>query len=334
MRTHYDFWRLSISIDNVAIAASFFASLLVLGGLLTVGRRFLGLDIPSQRSVHARPIPRSGGLAVILGSWLGWTFLPSFPRLLFLCSLGLVLLSWLDDKYRLPVLPRLIVQTMVIAFYVSSILNSLVWLPIVLVALIWITNLYNFMDGSDGLAGGMTILGFGFYAAAAKLTGDQTFFLLSLCISVGAIPFLMLNFHPAKIFMGDVGSVPLGFLAGALGFMGWQQGLWPMWYPFLVFAPFIVDASITLIKRIISREKFWLPHRNHYYQRFLLMGAGHRNTFLAEFMLMLACGCSAVLGLFLPEKAQYFMLASWIVIYAALAMITDRRWRRFSHEAT
>ena len=307
---------------------------MVLGGLLTIGRRFLRLDIPNQRSVHANPIPRSGGLAIVVGSWSGWTFLPTFPHVVFLCSLGLVLLSWLDDKYGLPVLPRLIVQAMVIAFFVSSSLNSFVWLPIILVALVWVTNLYNFMDGSDGLAGGMTILGFGFYAATAKLAGDQAFFLLSLCVSVGAIPFLVLNFHPAKIFMGDVGSIPLGFLAGALGLMGWQQEVWPMWYPFLVFAPFIVDASVTLLKRIISREKFWLPHRSHYYQRFLLMGAGHRYTFLVEFMLMLACGCCAVAGVFLPEKAQYWMLASWIVIYAILAIIVDRRWRKFSHEFT
>lgn len=323
-----------ISIDILAVFVSFLASLLVLGGLLTVGRRFLRLDIPNERSVHAIPVPRSGGLAILLGGWFGWALLPNFPRLLFLCSVALMLLSWIDDKYRLPVLPRLIVQAMVIAFYISSTHSSFVFLPIILVALIWVTNLYNFMDGSDGLAGGMTILGFGFYAAAAKLAGDQSFFLLSSCISVSAVPFLVLNFHPAKIFMGDVGSIPLGFLAGALGFMGWQRGLWPLWYPLLVFAPFIMDASLTLIKRIIAREKFWLPHRSHYYQRFLLMGAGHRNTFLFEFILMLACGSSAIVGLFLPESAQYFLLMSWVVICAFLVMIVDRRWKRFANEAS
>ena len=306
----------------------------MLGGLLTTGLRLLTLDIPNERSVHPKPTPRSGGLAIILGSWCGWTLLPRFPGLLFLCSLGLLLLSWLDDKYRLPVIPRLVVQTTVIALWVSSNLSSFSFLPILLLALIWVTNLYNFMDGSDGLAGGMTILGFGFYAAAAKLAGDQSFFLLSLCISVGAIPFLVFNFHPAKIFMGDVGSIPLGFLAGALGYMGWQKGLWPLWYPLLVFAPFALDASVTLIKRIIATERFWLPHRSHYYQRFLLMGAGHRNTFLVECTLMLACGCSAIAGLFLPESDQFFLLMGWIVIYVFLAILVDRHWKRFSHEAT
>lgn len=306
---------------------------MVLGGLLTAGLRFLRLDIPSERTVHAKPIPRSGGLAIILGSWFGWTLLPDFPSLLFLCSLGLLLLSWFDDKYRLPVLPRLVVQTTTIAIFLSGSLSYMVLFPILLVVLVWVTNLYNFMDGSDGLAGGMTILGFGFYAAAAKMAGDQSFFLLNLCISVSAIPFLVLNFHPAKIFMGDVGSIPLGFFAGVLGYLGWKRGLWPMWYPFLAFAPFVVDASVTLIKRVIAREKFWLPHRSHYYQRFLLMGAGHRNTFLVESMLMLACGFSAITGLFLPEKAQYLLLISWTMIYAALALIVDRRWKRFSHEA-
>jgi UDP-N-acetylmuramyl pentapeptide phosphotransferase/UDP-N-acetylglucosamine-1-phosphate transferase len=313
---------------------SFLASLLVLGGLLTVGRRYLKLDIPNQRSLHAVSVPRSGGMAIIIGSWLGWSFLPNFPRLLFFCSLGLLCLSWLDDKYHLPVFPRLIVQALVIAFFLSSTTSSSLPLSILLFALIWITNLYNFMDGSDGLAGGMTIIGFGAYALAAGLAGNPTFSMLNLCIAMGAIPFLVLNFHPAKIFMGDVGSIPLGFLAGALGFTGWQQGIWPLWYPLLVFAPFIADTSITLLKRIVARQKFWLPHRGHYYQRFLVMGAGHRNTFFVEFMLMMAGGCSAVAGLFLPESVQYLLLMSWVVIYIFLAMAVDRRWKRFSNEAT
>lgn len=318
----------------MALLVSFLASLSVLGGLLTVGRRFLHLDIPNERSLHTAPVPRSGGLAVILGSWLGWLFLPNFPPVLFFCSLGFLCLSWLDDHYHLPVLPRLIFQAVAIAIFLSSTTSSWLMFSIAFFTLVWVTNLYNFMDGSDGLAGGMTVIGFSAYAIAARLAGDQAFFILSLCIAVSAIPFLLLNFHPAKIFMGDVGSIPLGFFASSLGLIGWQQGIWPLWYPFLVFAPFITDASITLLKRITAREKFWLPHRRHYYQRFLLMGAGHRNTFFVEFVLMLACGCSAIAGLFLPKNAQYLMLVSWAVIYIVLAMAVDRRWKRFSNEVT
>jgi UDP-GlcNAc:undecaprenyl-phosphate/decaprenyl-phosphate GlcNAc-1-phosphate transferase len=204
--------------------------------------------------------------------------------------------------------------------------------PIFLFAIVWCTNLYNFMDGSDGLAGGMTIVGFGFYAAAAKMGGDETLFLICLSISVSAIPFLVVNFYPAKIFMGDVGSIPLGFLAGVIGYLGWQQRLWPLWYPILVFLPFIADASLTLTKRILAREKFWLPHRSHYYQRFLRMGAGHRNTFLVECVLMLACGMSAIAALYLPLAGQYFLLSGWIAIYVLLARFVDHRWKKFSHE--
>lgn len=313
---------------------SFLASLVILGGLLTVGLRFLKLDIPNERSVHSFPVPRSGGLAIVIGGWLGWTLVPNFPLVLFLCALGLLVLSWLDDQYHLPILPRIVVQAFIVTFFLSSVLSVWVMFPIALLALIWMTNLYNFMDGSDGLAGGMAIVGFGCYAIAAKFAGDQTFFLLSSSIVAATIPFLMLNFHPAKMFMGDVGSIPLGFLSGALGYLGWEQGHWPLWYPILVFAPFIMDATATLIKRIIAGEKFWLPHKRHYYQRFLLMGAGHRNTFWAEFTLMVACGGSAIAGLLFPVSVQYFLLMSWIVVFTFLAITIDRRWRKFAHEAT
>jgi UDP-N-acetylmuramyl pentapeptide phosphotransferase/UDP-N-acetylglucosamine-1-phosphate transferase len=319
--------------DFVVLLVSFSASFIFLWGLLSFGQRLLNLDVPNERSVHTNPIPRSGGLAIILGIWLGWVMLPAFPLMLFLCSFSLAILSWVDDRFRLPALLRLIFQTLVIMVFVCGRFDSLTVLSlIVLVALIWMTNLYNFMDGSDGMAGGMTIVGFGFYAVVAKAAGNELLCLLSLSISVSAIPFLVCNFHPAKVFMGDVGSIPLGFLAGALGYLGWEQKSWPLWYPPLVFSPFIADATITLIRRIVAGEMFWLAHRDHFYQRFLLMGAGHSRTFAVALFLMLASGSTATLGLLLRESAQFLILLSWIAVYAILAFIVDHRWKKNTHD--
>jgi UDP-GlcNAc:undecaprenyl-phosphate/decaprenyl-phosphate GlcNAc-1-phosphate transferase len=305
-------------------------------GLMKTGLPFLSLDVPNERSVHAKPIRRGGGLAIVIGSCLSWILLQTFPWILFLSCFGLTLLSWFDDRYGLSVLSRLAIQAIVIAVFVSGNIISFAFMPTLMLfaVVIWSCNLYNFMDGADGLAGGMTIFGFGFYALAAFLADDIQFFLLCLSVSVSAIPFLIYNFPPAKIFMGDAGSIPLGFLAGALGYLGWHHRLWPLWYPLLVFSPFIADATITLIKRAFSREKFWLPHKNHYYQRFLRMGAGHRRTCLVEYGLMLACGGSALAGLILPETLTFLLLMSWLIIYAGIAVGIDRRWRMFFNDKT
>lgn len=304
--------------------------------LMKTGLPFLPLDVPNERSLHVKPIRRSGGLAIVIGSCLGWALLQIFPWMLFLSFFGLTLLSSIDDKFGLSVWSRLAIQSVLIAFFVSGSFVSFSVVPVLLLfaLIIWSSNLYNFMDGADGLAGGMAIFGFGFYALAAALAGDIQFFLLCLSVSVGAVPFLIYNFPPAKIFMGDAGSIPLGFLAGALGYLGWHHRLWPLWYPCLVFSPFIVDATITLIKRAFSREKVWLPHKNHYYQRFLRMGAGHKRTCLVEYILMAACGCSAVGGLILPENLIFLLLMSWLIIYAGIMMAIDRRWRTFFDEKT
>ncbi len=188
------------------------------------------------------------------------------------------------------------------------------------------TNLYNFMDGSDGLAGGMALFGFGFYAAAAWLAGDPALLAISATVSAAAAGFLWFNFPPARIFMGDVGSVPIGFMAGAVGLAGWANGAWAPWFPVLVFSPFIVDATVTLLRRALRGERVWRAHREHYYQRMVQLGLGHRNTALLWYALMVAVG---VAGLSALGKAMAFkaaMLAGWIVAYVGLMAWVDRRW--------
>src|SRR5258706_12158992 len=161
----------------------------------------------------------------------------------------------------------------------------------------WIANVYNFMDGTDGLAGGMSVIGFGAYAVAAVSQGDASMAALSLALAASALAFLIHNFHPARIFLGDVGSIPLGFLAGALGVIGWNDEAWPLWFPCAVFAPFIADATLTLVRRLIRGERVWQAHREHYYQRMVRSGLGHRGTAYVAYGIMGLCAGAALLGL-------------------------------------
>jgi len=246
--------------------------------------------------------------------------------------MALLVLSFVDDRRGLPSAMRFSAHLgAALIFVLNAKIFSLTDLSLAFLAtigLVWMTNLYNFMDGSDGLAGGMTLFGFGAYGVVSILNGDQAFGFaaFNFSIAAAALGFLFFNFHPAKIFLGDAGSVPLGFLAGAMGLQGWYLKLWPAWFPVLVFAPFIADATVTLIKRILRREKFWQAHREHYYQRLVQMGFGHRKTALMEYGLMAASGVLAILLLHVPSWAQIAALFVWSMVFIALMVFIDLRW--------
>lgn len=286
----------------------------------------LVLDHPNQRSLHTQITPRTGGLGLIAGILVGW--LLATPDWGWIGALFfLVSISFLDDMRGLSVVWRLLAQLLACTLFVLTYAQIPTWWGLVLaiIAMTWMVNLYNFMDGADGLAGGMALFGFGFYALAAYLAGDSHFAVMSACIAAATAAFLLFNFHPARIFMGDAGSVPLGFLVGSMGLYGWQRGLWPVWFPALVFSPFVVDATVTLFKRLLRKEKIWQAHKSHYYQRLVQMG-GHRKTAIAEYVLMLATGSSAVLLLNQTMPIVLEVLAFWTLLYFVLMWIIDKRW--------
>jgi UDP-N-acetylmuramyl pentapeptide phosphotransferase/UDP-N-acetylglucosamine-1-phosphate transferase len=295
--------------------------------LVLVRDRLLPRDLPNDRSLHSAPVPRSGGLAMVcaiavtgplffygVGTWLG-------------LAGALALVSFIDDWHHLSAAVRLAAHLLAALFLIYYTMPDLP-LPLatlLVLAVVWGTNLYNFMDGADGIAGGMTLFGFGAYALAAwPHDATVSWFAGSVCAAAAA--FLLFNFHPARIFMGDVGSIPLGFLAAAMGIYGWYSSIWPAWFPLLVFSPFIVDATLTLAQRAVRGERFWQAHREHYYQRLVRMGLGHRRTALLEYALMAAAGICALLLLRAPGPAQHLALAVWAGIYLALAVLVSRKW--------
>jgi len=189
---------------------------------------------------------------------------------------------------------------------------------VTVLALAWMTNLYNFMDGMDGFAGGMTILGFGALAVLEWRGGQAHAGWLSLLVAAATVGFLVHNFPPARIFLGDVGSIPLGFLAGSLSLLGVRDRIFDAWTPVLIFSPFIVDATVTLARRLLRGERVWRPHREHYYQRLVLAGWGHRRTVLAEYGLMLACWATAAVYVSAGTSVRVFLLAVWATLYCLL----------------
>ncbi|WP_292996193.1 glycosyltransferase family 4 protein [Nitrosomonas sp.] len=246
----------------------------------------------------------------------------------------LVVISLIDDIWHAPVWCRLLIQSIVAAgFSMALLLEPYGWMMVLCsaVAVVWISNLYNFMDGSDGLAGGMTVIGFGYYGLIAYLAGNNDFAVINFSVAAAAGAFLHHNFYPARIFLGDVGAIPLGFLAAALGMLGWMDNLWSLWVPLLIFSPFIADSTVTLIKRLLRGEKIWQAHREHYYQRLVQNGFGHRNTALSAYALMLAVGASAVWASGQSPAVQSWIAMLWGGFYLLLMFISDRNQKYYSN---
>ena len=326
-------------IDSPWISAAGVAGLalvacaLILAMLLKTGLAWrLATDIPNDRSLHTRPTPRIGGWGIVPVSVIA--MLVAAPPL-WLAAGGtafLAAVSQIDDRRGLPARVRFGAHLLAVAALIALNPAPVPWWALAAVGflMLWLVNLYNFMDGSDGLAGGMALFGFGGYAVAALSgpTPQIDLGIASAAIAGAAAGFLLFNFHPARIFLGDSGSIPLGFLAGALGYWGWLKGTWPVWFPALVFAPFIADASVTLLRRLARGERFWQAHREHYYQRMVQLGMGHGRTACAWYLLMLAGIMLAVRALGFSSLGQWCAVAGWAIVVTAAGAVVDVYWRR------
>lgn len=293
------------------------------------------LDHANERSLHSGAIPRTGGLAILAalaaaGAVLLWSGQWSPGLLWGGASLILVAgISLADDRTEVSPRLRFLVHLAAAALLIpggmiwaelslpgiSMPLASLFSIPLTLLYVVWMINLYNFMDGMDGFAGGMAVFGFGAFAILGWQAGDPGFATLCAVVAAAAAGFLLTNFPPAGIFLGDVGSSSLGLLAAALSLWADQQGLFPLWLAWLVFSPFILDATWTLLRRILQGEKWWLAHRSHHYQRLVLAGWGHRKTLLRAYLLMAATAATAVVTARSPAHDQWVVLAMWAAIY-------------------
>lgn len=231
------------------------------------------LDQPGARRSHTVATPRAGGIAVAVtvlagAAWLAWRTPEAFPALAgFMGGLSLVAaIGWIDDHRPLSPLFRLAVQAaagLVLGWglYVGT--GDWRLLPLALVATLALVNVWNFMDGIDGLAASQAAVA---AAAFAMVLGGPAVW-LAWGLLAAVLGFLPFNFPRARIFLGDVGSGTLGFALAALGCLAFAQGAvaWPLLL--LPLSAFLLDAGFTLGGRILRGEPWWLPHAQHLYQR-------------------------------------------------------------------
>ncbi|MEX2616363.1 MAG: glycosyltransferase family 4 protein [Alphaproteobacteria bacterium] len=315
-----------------AAAAVLIATIAGTGLVLYFLRRHAILDHPNARSSHAVPVPRGGGIAVVTVLVAAWTALaaPDFSTeflLILAGATGLAAVSWVDDLRSLPAGVRLLAQA-------AAVLPASIWLagpvfqgwlpgPLDTAATVllwlWFVNLFNFMDGIDGISGiEAACVGGGAALIAWLAPGAALDPVFGLTLAAAALGFLAWNRPPAKIFLGDVGSVPVGFLLGWLLLKLAESGLWapavilPLYY--------LADATITLLCRAMRGERVWQAHREHYYQKAVQRGRSHATVSAGVGIANLLLAGLAVFAIHWPWAA----LAGASAVVAALLIWLSR----------
>ena len=298
-------------------------------------------DEPTARSSHDRAKPRGGGLALIpliavvwiaTAAWLG-----TAPEGFWLVLAGAGLLaavSWLDDLRGLPVALRLAVQAAAVVLGLAGmdgaglvfqgVLPPLLDRALTALAWLWFVNLFNFMDGIDGISGVEALcVGAGLALVGMLVAAPAAMIALPALLAAAALGFLTWNWAPSKLFLGDVGSIPLGYLLGWLLLLAATEGQWaaalilPLYY--------LADATITLAKRTLHGVPIWLAHREHYYQRAVVGGWTHADVsarVLVCNMVLVLCAWTAASGHPWPA------LAAGAAVVAGLLALFSRHARR------
>ena len=320
--------------NMIAFFFGFIGSAGALWVLLKRPTPLLVLDAPTARGLHQTSVPRGGGIvitATVLFFAIWIALRTGFDWAGIISGIGLVgisTLGYLDDHYRLSVKTRLATQFLLMGLVVLVSLDSAEWrffnyevnlpayvafLP-VLVILVWMVNLFNFMDGADGLAGLQSLvaaLTLGYWFSGAGVTALA---ILNFSLAGSVAAFLWFNWTPARIFLGDSGSLALGAWFGCMGVIGVTQVGFPFEAFLVLFGFFVFDASLTLVRRIFQGQPLSQPHRDHLYQRVILAGWSHPRVALLTGFIGLLMAILASLIVKTPHWGLWCVVASGIVL--------------------
>lgn len=271
------------------------------------------LDRPNARSLHVIPTPRAGGIAIVSSVAIGVFALVVSGQLALsrggtvaACAILLVaLVGAIDDARSLPSVLRLIVHVALAAIVIATArpwqeAGPLAWtgapLVAVVVGVVWmvgLTNAYNFMDGIDGLAGGQAIVAGFAWAAIGRDGADAWVSACGLMLAAASAGFLLHNWSPARLFMGDVGSTSIGFALGAFPLVAGRRG--DLAAAIVLMWPFVFDTSFTFLHRLVRGENVFEAHRSHLYQRLIAAGWSHGRVSLTYYALALIAAAGTLM---------------------------------------
>ena len=324
---------------GIALVAAFVLTPLVRG----YSRRRGLIDRPDARRSHRAPVARGGGLAIsiaLLSTVLA--FAPDDALVLpFSVGAAIVsLLGWRDDHAPLSVRWRLGIQIFVAAGIIAwlgpvesidvgrrTIAAPWLWTPLAIIAMVWLMNLFNFMDGSDGLASTQAVISFTLFALGFGLAGENAAAWLAAVCAGASMGFLFWNWPGASIFLGDSGSLLLGWGAGAFALAGTLTGSVSVWLAFIIVSPFVVDATLTLCWRLMRGERWYTAHKDHAFQCLIRLGWSHGQVLLVWIALNFLLVVPATLVAFWKPQVEtgaaavlsVFLAGVWCVVRFVVA---------------
>ncbi|MGH8182958.1 MAG: glycosyltransferase family 4 protein [Rhodanobacteraceae bacterium] len=277
---------------------------LTMAALAYARRRGL-LDQPGKRRSHTQPTPRGGGVGIVAATLLvglpAWCALTASlywpqPAAVGLALIAVALIGWRDDHAPLPVVPRLLVHVGSALLIGAAVLAPAAmqdprwwWLLLPLVpVLVGFINAHNFMDGIDGILGQQGLFVMIGYGVLSMWLGHADIAGFAFAAAAGCLGFLFFNVPPARIFMGDVGSGALGLAIGAAGALVVQRNPAMLWACLILPSAFLVDSGLTLARRVLARQRWYAPHRQHLYQWLVRVNWSHARTDVAYLIWNLA----------------------------------------------
>lgn len=297
------------------------------------------LDVPNPRSSHTRPTLRGGGLVIVAGFYAGLClWLASggslSPRALgwLLGALVVACVSFVDDLRSLPALPRLIAHglgalVLTLAGVQERDAALVAALALAFAFVVVLTNVYNFMDGIDGLAATQAVIAGAALAIGGWLVANPVLMISGGLLAAASLGFALYNVPPARMFMGDVGSTFLGFSFAGLSLLaniGVGGGRLPIEFGLVLFAPFLFDSLVTLSRRVVRGERWYVAHRSHYYQRLVSRGLTHGQVTGLYAGLGVVAAVAALGGLFASEPLREVLP---IVAYAPMLLVVALVYR-------
>ncbi len=313
-------------------------SLSATGIVLKYLRKKAILDHPNERSSHSIATPRGGGIGILIAvlpslflvQYFATTPLDAYLPVL-LCTFALGLLSWLDDLKDLGAALRFLIQIGCVSLclfflpipengYLGGFLPPILEKILLGLGWVWFINLFNFMDGIDGISGIETIsISLGVVLVSLMIPLPETYTQTGLVLAGGALGFLRWNWHKAQVFMGDVGSVPLGFLLGWVLILLAAEGL--VITAIILALYYLMDATITLGKRVLRGEKAWQAHKEHFYQKATQAGMAHdlvvKKIALTNIILLGCAGLSLFISPFVALILALLAVLACLIHFAS-----------------
>ncbi len=314
--------------------AAFVLSLAAVKYMLAHGAG-LAADVPNARSMHERVVPRGGGVAFVTATVAvalacKLVLFPGSAPVWYIAPFAaMAALGWVDDRRGLGISVRLAVQLAAAGFSAwlmlgSGAVGALVLFAAVVIVMVWVTNLYNFMDGMDGLAASQAVIVFTTFGLWLAFRGAGAAASFCFITAAATLAFLLVNWHPARVFMGETGSLALGMAIAAVAFDGMiNHGIAPAAFA-IVMGVFLFDATFTLLRRMLGGERWWRPHRSHLYQRAQALGFSQRGIVGAVIAIDVALATLASLLAFGRTSALAASVAAALLLVAPAVWITRR----------